>query len=73
MTIYFEETLGTGTPQYDNASCASLDAIYADDDTTSVSVDVTINSMTASEFVGHIDDIASEYDMIYISDRKNFK
>lgn len=27
--------------------------------------------MTASEFVGHIDDIASEYDMIYISDRKN--
>ena len=71
MTIYFEETLGTGTPQYDNASCASLDAIYADDDTTSVSVDVTINSMTASEFVGHIDDIASEYDMIYISDRKN--
>ena len=71
MTIYFEETLGTGTPQYDNASCASMDAIYADDDTTSVSVDVTINSMTASEFVGHIDDIASEYDMIYISDRKN--
>lgn len=71
MTIYFEETLGTGTPQYDNASCALLDAIYADDDTTSVSVDVTINSMTASEFVGHIDDIASEYDMIYISDRKN--
>lgn len=71
MTIYFEETLGTGTPQYDNASCASLDAIYADDDTTSVSVDVTINSMTASEFAGHIDDIASEYDMIYISDRKN--
>ena len=70
MTIYFEQTLGNGSPTYNNASCASLDAIYADDDST-VSVDVKVNSMTASEFVGHIDDIASEYDMIYISDRKN--
>ena len=26
--------------------------------------------MTASEFAGHIDDIGSEYDMIYISDAK---
>lgn len=29
-----------------------------------------ITHMTASEFAGHIDDIGSEYDMIYISDAK---
>lgn len=27
--------------------------------------------MTASEFVGHIDDLASEYDLIYIDGTKN--
>ena len=30
--------------------------------------DVTVDCMTAAEFVGHRDDIASEYDMIYIGD-----
>ena len=30
-----------------------------------------ITSMTASEFVGHIDDIGAEYDMIYIGDKKS--
>lgn len=30
--------------------------------------EVTVTSMTASEFAGHIEDISSEYDMIYIGD-----
>ena len=31
----------------------------------------TVKTMTASEFVGHIDDIGAKYDMIYIGSKKN--
>lgn len=39
------------------ASCAELHILHGT---------VQVTSMTASEFVGHIDDLTSEYDMIYI-------
>lgn len=32
-----------------------------------------VTHMTASEFAGHIDDIGSEYDMIYIGDKKQMQ
>lgn len=48
------------------ASCARLEVLYGDES----NMKVTVNHMTAAEFVGHIDDIASEYDMIYISGTK---
>lgn len=43
------------------ASARQLGVIYAKSK-------VNITTMTASEFVGHIDDINTEYDMIYIGD-----
>lgn len=48
------------------ASCARLGLVY---DRAEDRVD--IQTMTASEFVGHIDDLTSAYDMIYISGKKN--
>lgn len=33
--------------------------------------EVTVDTMTVAEFVGHTDDIGSKYDMIYIGDQKN--
>ncbi len=41
------------------ASCAQFGVIYRN---------VTMDTMTAAEFVGHTDDIASEYDLIYLGD-----
>ena len=55
------------------ASCAEFSVLYAqssDDD--KVNTSVVKNTMTASEFVGHIDDIGSEYDLIYISDSNQY-
>lgn len=46
------------------ASCAELSFITD-------MPEVKITTMTAAEFVGHIDDIGSKYDMIYIGDQKN--
>lgn len=62
ITLYFSETL----PNSAFASCAELKAFYLPDQPC-----VTVTSMTAAEFVGHIDDLSSEYDMIYISDGKS--
>ena len=50
------------------ASCAEFEVIEAEDSDKKDSRKVTVNTMTAAEFVGHIDDIASEYDLIYIGD-----
>ena len=47
------------------ASCVQINFFY---DPYAVYPEIT--HMTASEFAGHIDDIGSEYDMIYISDAK---
>ena len=46
------------------ASCAELSFITD-------MPEVKITTKTAAEFVGHIDDIGSKYDMIYIGDQKN--
>lgn len=46
------------------ASCAELGFYYSGD----ISTTPIVTNMTSSEYVGHIDDINSEYDMIYIGD-----
>ena len=46
------------------ASCAELSFITD-------MPEVKVTTMTAAEFVGHIDDIGSKYDMIYIGDQTN--
>lgn len=45
------------------ASCSELSLVSE--------TEVTVDTMTAAEFVGHTDDIGSKYDMIYIGDQKN--
>lgn len=45
------------------ASCSELSLVSG--------TEVTVDTMAAAEFVGHIDDIGSKYDMIYIGDQKN--
>lgn len=49
----------------DFASCAELYPVY---ENSADFPKVNITTMTASEYVGHIDDISSKYDMIYIGD-----
>lgn len=46
------------------ASCAHLEFFYIPES----GINPTVTTMTASEYVGHIDDINSKYDMIYIGD-----
>lgn len=53
MKIIFEEALAADGSRC--ASCAELSILYGN---------IQVTSMTASEFVGHIDDLASEYDLI---------
>ena len=60
MKIIFEEALAADGSRC--ASCAELSILYGN---------IQVTSMTASEFVGHIDDLASEYDLIYIDGTKN--
>ena len=43
-----------------SADTSEIDAI------TDGSQNINIKTMTASEFVGHVDDILSDYDMVYI-------
>ena len=52
------------TTNAENASCAELSFITD-------MPEIKITTMTAAEFVGHIDDIGSKYDMIYIGDQTN--
>ena len=59
----------TAKNQY--ASCAEFEVIKADSSDKKDLRKVTVDTMTAAEFVGHIDDIASEYDLIYIGDGNN--
>lgn len=67
VKVIFNQTLGNsdGTPANRFASCAEI-SFYNELDNT---ITPSITHMTASEFVGHIDDITSEYDLIYISDK----
>lgn len=63
VKILFTDTFGQGNGSKRRyASAAELGLILGN---------VSVTSMTATEFVGHIDDIGSEYDMIYINDYKN--
>ena len=48
-----------------SADASEIDAI------TDSSQNINIKTMTASEFVGHVDDILSDYDMVYIGGTKN--
>ena len=69
--LYFMDSQGDSYYKYQNASCAELDFLYDDQKQDgNKDINIKVNSMTASEFVGHIDDIGSEYDMIYIGDKK---
>lgn len=61
MKLYFDSALVDGGKDR-CASCAELGILYGS---------VQVTSMTAAEFVGHVDDIASEYDMVYIDGTKN--
>ena len=47
------------------AACSFFEPIYKDD------VKIKITTMTSSEFVGHIDDITTKYDLIYFGDGTN--
>ena len=69
VKVIFSNTLGNtdGTPSKIFASCAEI-TFYDDSDN---SITPTVTHMSASEFVGHIDDIGSKYDMIYIGDKKS--
>lgn len=62
IRIYFSETLD---PDGGFASCVQINFFYAP-----YTIYPEVTHMTASEFAGHIDDIGSEYDMIYIGDKK---
>ena len=69
MKLIFTKSWATKEHKGDSVfgSCAELGIVYADnfeDEKLSVNIDV----MTASEFVGHIDDLGAEYDMIYFDD-----
>ena len=55
------------------ASCAEFSVLYGNlSDDNKVNASAVITRMTASEFVGHIDDIGSKYDLIYISDSNTY-
>ena len=59
-------TAGNAEIQKDDAKFASCSELSLVSET-----EVTVDTMTAAEFVGHTDDIGSKYDMIYIGDQKN--
>ena len=50
------------------ATCAEFSTLYQTNNTSQKDVTVNITHMTSSEFVGHIDDINTEYDAIYFGD-----
>ena len=66
MRIVFTNTLANDKNNWHQFAAASeIGVIYAGSNTTA---EVTIDTMTASEFVGHKEDILAKYDMIYIGD-----
>lgn len=66
VKIVIENAGNDGNPKgsADYASCAELSFITD-------MPEIKITTMPAAEFVGHIDDIGSKYDMIYIGDQTN--
>lgn len=67
MKIYFVSAYDSAGKKFNNiyTNCAELKILKKVG--VSMGTKVNLTTMTASEFVGHIDDIASTYDMIYIS------
>lgn len=55
------------------ATCAEFSTLYTDasDEEEEKATEINITHMTSSEFVGHIDDINTEYDAIYFGDSYN--
>lgn len=51
------------------ATCAEFSTLYKSDKPKDTKINIT--HMTSSEFVGHIDDINTEYDAIYFGDSYN--
>lgn len=75
IKVIFEETYsnpaGQSSGNYKStefATCAEFSTLYQTEDTTPKDTTVNITHMTSSEFVGHIDDINTEYDAIYFGD-----
>lgn len=76
IKVIFEETYSNPAGQSsggnykstDFATCAEFSTLYQTEDTTPKDTTVNITHMTSSEFVGHIDDINTEYDAIYFGD-----
>lgn len=62
--VKVEVEASVNTPNQYNASAAEISFSYAPDIPT-----VTVKRMTSSEYVGHIDNICSKYDLIYIGDK----
>lgn len=75
IRVTFVETYsnpaGESTGNYKStefATCAEFSTLYQTNNTSQKDVTVNITHMTSSEFVGHIDDINTEYDAIYFGD-----
>ena len=66
---YLTTAYDAGSKDEKNAACAGVGFGYSSD----VPASVTVHTMTSSEYVGHIDDINSEYDIIYIGDTNDTK
>ena len=62
------EATGGNYASTDFATCAEFSTLYQTNSTPQKDVTVNITHMTSSEFVGHIDDINTEYDAIYFGD-----
>ena len=64
MKLFFDNTFSdTGYNNRQYASAREFLPIFHDENTK-----VEITTMTTSEFVGHIDDLNTKYDMIYLGD-----
>ena len=71
IKVIFTDTYTNETYPYHNqdfASCAEFSTLYTDKDDDTEQTTINITHMTSSEFVGHIDDINTEYDAIYFGD-----
>ena len=70
IKVTFKETFtttgGKQNKSTEYATCAEFSPIYANNDASNTEINIT--HMTSSEFVGHIDDINTEYDAIYFGD-----
>ena len=69
FTKAFTTTWGKQNTSTEYANCAEFSPIYADNDVVNTKINIT--HMTSSEFVGHIDDINTEYDALYFGDSYN--